>query len=106
MGQEDDVLESSSDDDRKNINRMTEAEKEEETTKLVSATKGGSGTSIAERRAAKCGFNAERINLTRIRTTSPLTRAPPCLTIPPGISPTALLDSPIMLLNYQVSFFF
>lgn len=67
--------------------------------------------SIAERRAAKCGFKAERINTARFRTTSPLaspsaaaaaTARSPCITIPAGISPTALLDSPIMLPNSQV----
>ncbi|KAM1752858.1 hypothetical protein ACFX11_010778 [Malus domestica] len=64
----------------------------------------GSSISIAERRAAKCGFNAERINTARFRTTSPLHSPParsPCLTIPAGISPTALLDSPMMLPNSQ-----
>lgn len=74
----------------------------------------GPGTntiSIAERRAAKCGFNAERINTARFRTTSPLpspaaAARSPCLTIPPGISPTALLDSPMMLPNSQVFFSF
>ncbi|XP_070676197.1 probable WRKY transcription factor 2 isoform X2 [Malus domestica] len=64
----------------------------------------GSGSSIAERRAAKCGFNAERINTVRVRTTNPLNSPParsPCLTIPSGISPTALLDSPVMVPNSQ-----
>ncbi|CAB4316099.1 unnamed protein product [Prunus armeniaca] len=67
---------------------------------------GANTISIAERRAAKCGFNAERINTARFRTTSPLpspaaAARSPCLTIPPGISPTALLDSPMMLPNSQ-----
>ncbi|KAM1160767.1 hypothetical protein ACFX19_034332 [Malus domestica] len=64
----------------------------------------GSGSSIAERRAAKCGFNAERINTVRVRTTNPLNSPParsPCLTIPSGISLTALLDSPVMVPNSQ-----
>lgn len=65
--------------------------------------------SIAERRAAKCGFNASRINVARFRSvTSPLSPAAmmsPYLTIPAGISPTALLDSPIMLPNSQVKLF-
>ncbi|XP_050143350.1 probable WRKY transcription factor 2 isoform X2 [Malus sylvestris] len=63
-----------------------------------------SGISIAERRAAKCGFNAERINTVRVSTTNPLnspTARSPCLTIPSGISPTALLDSPVMVPNSQ-----
>lgn len=69
---------------------------------------GGRSVSIAERRAAKCGFNAERINTPRFRknTASPLPspadRSPGHLTLPPGISPTALLDSPMMLPNSQV----
>ncbi|XVF41531.1 hypothetical protein PTKIN_Ptkin01aG0286800 [Pterospermum kingtungense] len=71
---------------------------------------GGSGRmggSIAERRAATCGFKAERISTARFRaSTSPLgspSVRSPYLTIPPGISPTALLDSPIMLPNAQAS---
>lgn len=68
----------------------------------------GGGGSILERRAAKFGFNASRINTARFRTTSPLASpaaasSSPCLTIPPGISPTTLLDSPIMLPNSQLS---
>ncbi|XP_075634032.1 WRKY transcription factor SUSIBA2-like [Castanea sativa] len=64
--------------------------------------------SIAERRAAKCGFNAQSLNKTALfRTATPLASSSPAarsprLTIPPGISPAALLDSPIMLPNTQV----
>ncbi|GAB2287149.1 hypothetical protein Dimus_021535 [Dionaea muscipula] len=64
------------------------------------------GSSIAERRAAKFGFNASNINTPRFRTStslaSPSARSP-YLTIPPGISPTMLLDSPILLPNSQPS---
>ncbi|KAJ0078792.1 hypothetical protein Patl1_24051 [Pistacia atlantica] len=66
--------------------------------------------SIAERRAVKCGFKAERIHTARFRAAGPAglgsgspAALSPCLTIPPGISPTALLDSPIMLPNSQLS---
>ncbi|XP_042488484.1 WRKY transcription factor SUSIBA2-like [Macadamia integrifolia] len=62
------------------------------------------GASIAERRAATCGFSAPRINTPRFRSISPLTSPgsrSPYLTIPPGLSPTSLLDSPIMLPNSQ-----
>ncbi|RDX78908.1 putative WRKY transcription factor 2, partial [Mucuna pruriens] len=71
---------------------------------FVSDSKG-TKRSIAERR----GFNsnAARINTALFRTAtsttpslSPAARSPH-LTIPPGISPTALLDSPIMLPNSQ-----
>lgn len=65
--------------------------------------------SIAERRAVKCGFKAERIRTARFRASGPACSGSgspaalsPCLTIPPGISPTALLDSPVMLPNSQV----
>ncbi|KAH6812723.1 hypothetical protein C2S53_012145 [Perilla frutescens var. hirtella] len=54
----------------------------------------GRGTSIAERRAAKCGFNASNINAAA--------PSPPLFTVPPGLSPSALLESPIMLPNAQV----
>ncbi|XVF30319.1 hypothetical protein REPUB_Repub16aG0046600 [Reevesia pubescens] len=68
---------------------------------------GRIGGSIAERRAATCGFKAERISTARFRaSTSPLgspSARSPYLTIPPGISPTALLDSPILLPNAQAS---
>ncbi|KAK2972293.1 hypothetical protein RJ640_014351 [Escallonia rubra] len=60
------------------------------------------GGSIAERRAAKCGFNASMIEVARVRAPGPLPspRArSPLVTIPSGISPTALLDSPVMLPN-------
>lgn len=68
----------------------------------------GRKRSIAERR----GFNsnAARINTALFRTATSTTNPSPSLaarsprlTIPPGISPTDLLDSPIMLPNSQVS---
>ncbi|XP_073131092.1 probable WRKY transcription factor 25 [Henckelia pumila] len=67
--------------------------------------------SIAERRAAKCGFNVRNMNVQPrflIRTThtppplpSPTVLCSPYFTVPPGISPSALLDSPEMLPNAQ-----
>lgn len=63
------------------------------------------GSSIAERRAIS-GFNAGRLNTARFRTLSPLSSPvvrSPYLTIPPGLSPTALLDSPVMLSNSLVT---
>ncbi|KAK4762576.1 hypothetical protein SAY86_008344 [Trapa natans] len=62
--------------------------------------------SIAERRAVKCGFNVAQISTPQFRTAGSSCGwgggCPPChLTISPGISPTALLDSPIMLPNSQ-----
>ncbi|KAL2549232.1 putative WRKY transcription factor 20 [Forsythia ovata] len=61
--------------------------------------------SIAERRAAKCGFNASKIDVSRFNSATGVVAQPvvrsPCFTIPPGISPAALLDSPVMLPNAQ-----
>ncbi|KAK4487952.1 hypothetical protein RD792_003690 [Penstemon davidsonii] len=56
--------------------------------------------SIAERRAAKCGFNASNINTAGLPVALPPLGSP-YFTVPPGISPSTLLDSPIMLPNYQ-----
>lgn len=101
------VLIPSSSDDRKPL--IPASEEEGMGSSMVGvAIKGsgdGTGTSIAQRRAAKFGFKAEKISTPRFRATSPLASPAarsPCLTIPPGISPTALLDSPIMLPNSQV----
>lgn len=64
-----------------------------------------SGGSLAERRAARCGFSAPRINTARFRSVSPLASPgvwSPYITIPAGLSPTTLLDSPVMLPSAQV----
>lgn len=61
---------------------------------------------LRERMAARAGFNAPRLNTESIRpadlSKNPEARSP-CLTIPPGLSPTTLLDSPIFLSNTLVS---
>ena len=66
----------------------------------------GNRGSIAERRAARCGFNAHRLNTARFICTSPLSSpaaaCSPYLTIPSGLSPTALLNSPDLSSNSQV----
>ncbi|XP_073021736.1 probable WRKY transcription factor 4 isoform X2 [Primulina eburnea] len=82
----------------------------------ITINRGGGGgrrkmISIAERRAAKCGFNVRNMNVQPrflIRTaqttphlTSPTLLRSPYFTVPPGISPSALLDSPVMLPNAQ-----
>ncbi|KAH0695183.1 hypothetical protein KY285_022280 [Solanum tuberosum] len=54
--------------------------------------------SIAQRREEKCGFNASGISTPAM--SPPLDRET-FLTIPPGLTPTALLDSPVMLPNSQ-----
>lgn len=64
-------------------------------------TRGGLG----ERIAARAGFNAPRLNTESIRSSdlslASETRSP-YLTIPPGLSPTTLLDSPVFLSNSLV----
>ncbi|KAH7682937.1 WRKY transcription factor 2 protein [Dioscorea alata] len=62
--------------------------------------------SIAERRAERCGFSVTpRLNTVRFRSVSPVSspasRSPCFLTIPPGLSPAALLDSPVLLSSSQ-----
>ncbi|KAL9382842.1 hypothetical protein Peur_023165 [Populus x canadensis] len=57
---------------------------------------------LVERIAARAGFNAPRLNTESIRSTessmNPEIRSP-YLTIPPGLSPTTLLESPVFLSN-------
>ncbi|XP_042468522.1 probable WRKY transcription factor 4 isoform X1 [Zingiber officinale] len=83
---------------------------------MADLSSGGSGGgarkvavgSIAARRAARCGFvePAPRLSTTaRFRSVSPLASPAALVTIPPGISPTALLDSPVLLLkSHQIEF--
>lgn len=63
------------------------------------------GGSFAERLAARGGFNAPRLNTARFKclpsVSSPGGVRSPYLTIPPGLSPTTLLDSPVLLSNSQ-----
>ncbi|XP_011095658.1 probable WRKY transcription factor 2 [Sesamum indicum] len=60
---------------------------------------------LVERMAARAGFNAPRLNTESIRAAD-LSKKPevlsPYLTIPPGLSPTTLLDSPVFLSNSLV----
>lgn len=75
---------------------------------------GGASTDLGpfseqkSRLAARAGFNAPRLNTESIRT-SDLSLNPdirsPYLTIPPGLSPTTLLESPVFLSNSLVSLF-
>lgn len=72
----------------------------------VSEPKLSSRGSLKERIAARAGFNAPRLNTESIRP-SDLSKKPevrsPYLTIPPGLSPTTLLDSPVFLSNSLVN---
>ncbi|WVZ01440.1 hypothetical protein V8G54_027509 [Vigna mungo] len=57
---------------------------------------------LVERMAARAGFNAPRLNTEGIRSTDLSLNSDiqsPYLTIPPGLSPTTLLDSPVFLAN-------
>lgn len=65
----------------------------------------GSGKCLKERIAARAGFNAPRLNTESIRPAD-LSRnldvRSQYFTIPPGLSPTTLLDSPVFLSNSLV----
>ncbi|KAL2483795.1 putative WRKY transcription factor 2 [Forsythia ovata] len=69
---------------------------------VLSEQKTSSRGGLLERMAARAGFNAPRLNTESIRP-SDLSQNPdvrsPYLTIPPGLSPTSLLDSPVFLAN-------
>ncbi|KAJ8621144.1 hypothetical protein MRB53_029673 [Persea americana] len=71
---------------------------------LFSGQKSSSLGGLAERMAARAGFNAPKLNTARIRSANLLSPASPeghslFLTIPSGLSPTTLLDSPVFLSN-------
>lgn len=59
---------------------------------------------LVERMAARAGFNAPRLNTESIKSSDLLiaTNPSPYLTIPPGLSPTTLLESPVFLSNSLV----
>lgn len=71
--------------------------------------RGGGGGGLGDRIAARAaGFNAPRLNTECIIRTSEQSlneMKSPYITIPPGISPTALLESPVFLSNSLVSLY-
>nr|QRX38921.1 transcription factor WRKY24 [Lilium regale] len=70
---------------------------------MVGTQKPSSRSSLAERIAERAGFNAPKLNTARIRTenlsSSHSEIMSPLLTIPPGLSPTSFLESPVFLFN-------
>ncbi|XVF70998.1 hypothetical protein PTKIN_Ptkin11bG0206700 [Pterospermum kingtungense] len=68
----------------------------------ISEQKSSSRGGLVERMAARAGFNAPRLNTESIRSAdlslNPEIRSP-YLTIPPGLSPTTLLESPVFVSN-------
>lgn len=76
---------------------------------MFTGQKSCSQRGLAERMAARAGFNAPKLNTARIRSANFLSSASsevrsPYLTIPPGLSPTTLLESPVFLSNSLVLF--
>ncbi|KAL3820949.1 hypothetical protein ACJIZ3_006854 [Penstemon smallii] len=71
----------------------------------ASRNKSNRGGGLMERIAARAGFNAPRLNTQNIRPTASADNSQvrsPYLTIPPGLSPTTLFDSPVFLSNSLV----
>lgn len=72
----------------------------------MSEPKMNSRGGLLERMAARAGFNAPRLNTEHIRPADISQNQDiqsPFLTIPPGLSPTTLLDSPVFVSNSLVS---
>ncbi|WVZ65348.1 hypothetical protein U9M48_014728 [Paspalum notatum var. saurae] len=63
---------------------------------FVANQKSNSHGGLAERRAARAGFSVPKIDTSRVGS-STVTRSP--VSIPPGLSPTTLLESPVFLYN-------
>ncbi|ONM22525.1 putative WRKY transcription factor 34 [Zea mays] len=60
------------------------------------SAKSNSNGGLAERRAARAGFSVPKIDTSRVGS-STVIRSP--VSIPPGLSPTTLLESPVFLYN-------
>jgi hypothetical protein len=63
------------------------------------SAKSNSNGGLAERRAARAGFSVPKIDTSRVGS-STVIRSP--VSIPPGLSPTTLLESPVFLYNKMV----
>ena len=70
------------------------------------AQKSGSGSSLAERMQARAGFRVPKLSMPfapAAGADNAVSGAPsPYLTIPPGLSPATLLESPVFLSNAMV----
>ncbi|XP_057765347.1 probable WRKY transcription factor 2 isoform X2 [Salvia miltiorrhiza] len=91
--------------DQKDQSEASFGDDETNNCKAAGEPKLSSRGGLMERIAARAGFNAPRLNTENIRP-SDLSKKPevrsPYLTIPPGLSPTTLLDSPVFLSNSLV----
>lgn len=101
------VVEKGSDgpaDGSENQNAVARSTEEED----VFGHKSNNHGRLAERMAARAGFNVPKLNMSHIPlnniVASSLEAQSPYLTIPPGLSPTTLLDSPVFLSNALVGF--
>ncbi|XP_022871426.1 probable WRKY transcription factor 2 isoform X1 [Olea europaea var. sylvestris] len=88
--------------DQKDVTQSNVVDDETIKSNVPSEQKMSSSGGLLERMAARSGFNAPRLNTESIRQ-SDLSQNPdvrsPYLTIPPGLSPTSLLESPVFLAN-------
>lgn len=76
--------------------------------KLFGDSKSSSIGGLAERMATRKGFNVPKLDTANIPSTgtvSSLEIPSPYLTIPPGLSPTALLESPALFSDTLVRFY-
>ncbi|GAA0169370.1 DNA-binding transcription factor [Lithospermum erythrorhizon] len=75
------------------------------TSKVLAEQKINARGGLLDRRAARAGFSSPRLNTESIRSPDPSQSQEirsPYLTIPSGLSPTTLLDSPVFLSNSPV----
>lgn len=96
----------SGDTNKKDVVQATDSWNQLAEVGLFSEQKSNSRIGLVERIAARAGFNAPKLNTESMRSSDlSLTSdvRSPYLTIPPGLSPTTLLDSPVFLSNSLVS---
>lgn len=80
----------------------TKAPLQIESTIFTADQKSTSPIGLAERMAARAGFGILKIDTSRVSSSAPI-RSP--VTIPPGVSPRELLESPVFLPNAIVSIY-
>jgi WRKY transcription factor 2 len=80
----------------------TKAPLQLESNLFIANQKSISHGGLAERMAARAGFGVLKIDTSRVSSPAPI-RSP--VTIPPGVSPRELLESPVFLPNAIVSIY-
>jgi WRKY transcription factor 2 len=96
----DPMVENSNNEQKPSRNTEENGNQERDSSTLMDSNSRNRSGGLLERMAARAGFNAPRLNTENLSQKEEIRS--PYLTIPPGLSPTTLLDSPVFLSNSLV----